>query len=92
MSYSVTRNHSLSPTSHAFAQLNMVFVVLIDEKIFLSIFFQIKSCNGDRRQSLTKKFPNLSSVIANESAAISAVNCERHYQDQTNVKQVRYLC
>ena len=33
MSYSVTRNHSLSPTSHAFAQLNKVFVVLIHKKL-----------------------------------------------------------
>ena len=50
---------------------------------------QIKSCAGDRRQSLSKKYPTLCPILKNESSVIAAINCEQHYEDPTNVKQVK---
>jgi len=52
-------------------------------------FLQIKSCAGDRKQSLSKKYPTICPILRNESSVIAAINCEQHYEDPTNVKQVK---
>jgi hypothetical protein len=38
---------------------------------------------------LTKQFPKLCPAIANESAVINAVNCERLYEDSTIAQLVK---